>query len=65
MVYQKEYLKNNTILIIENIYNQNIPKAEIIREIIESKTCLVSKYLVQSACRNIADYGSHVKEGMN
>ena len=63
--FSKEYATDSGVLIIENITKGNKKKTDVIREILENTACLVHKNLVQSTCRNTADYGSQTKEAEN
>lgn len=61
----KEYPVNNGVLIIENIFNGNKFKTDVIREIIDYMVCLDGMSFIQSACRNTADCSSQAKEVEN
>jgi|GEM_PF-5320056 len=63
-VFTKEFAAGSGILIIENIFSGTKSKADVIKEILETTgyRCPDNNNLVQSACRNTADCGSHEKE---
>lgn len=62
--FTKEYTTNDGVLIIENVFNIEKSRRDVIREIVEREICLGDMSLVQSASRNTVDCSSHSKEAV-